>query len=118
MSFSSLHGDVQKDAPKINYQFEIQKLRNADPAKDLDRAIKKKDYRFKAIYGYALEVPGISNFEKKYSQYGLNPLEGTSDHFDNKEILEFNIEAKKYAAKYNQLLESKIQSGVVRLDAK
>ena len=109
--------EEKKSAPKINYRIETQNLRNADPVSDLNHAIKNKDYRFKAVYGFALEVPGISDFDKKYPQYGFNPMEGTSDHFDSKDAVEFDIEAKKYAEKYNRLLEAKIKSGAVKLDS-
>ena len=79
-------------------------LLKADPIQDARMAFNDGDYRLRAIYGYALIVPGIT--ESKVSDYenlyGLNPIVGTSDSLFNEENGKLNKLAFEYARKYTK----------------
>ena len=53
-------------------------LNNADPDKDLEKAIAKSDFRFIGLYGYALFTPGV-NINCLNRDKDINPIKGTSD---------------------------------------
>jgi hypothetical protein len=78
----------------------------AVPVKDrLESALEAGDLRFLGVYGYALEVPGVSNSETdRISKNGVLPIPGTSDALVSEEHGALNDEAREYAAQYNGLL--------------
>ena len=60
---------------------ELMRLRTADPAKDLEIALKQGDYRFVGLMSYALMVPGVDQdlFHKNYEhKFGFKVIKGTS----------------------------------------
>ena len=83
-------------------------LLKADPIQDARMAFNDGDYRLRAIYGYALIVPGITESEvSDYENlYGLNPIVGTSDSLFNEENGKLNKLAFEYARKYNRIMIS------------
>jgi hypothetical protein len=82
-------------------------LDTANPIEDAQRALEKHDIRLKAVYGYALTVPGI-NDKEKYSIYenkfGFDPIDGASDNLQSEEHSRLNQRAYDYALKYNSVI--------------
>lgn len=79
---------------------------HTDPAKILQSAIRKKDFRFMAIGGYVPEIPvenpdgtiDLYMKDKSYLKYGINDIANVADENEVVEIV------RKFAAKYNHLL--------------
>ena len=91
---------------------ELARLKSADPEVDVQVAMRKGDYRFVGLMGYALEVPGINQreFQEKYrDQYGVKTIEGTSDYLETPEIGELWLLGRRYAERYNRLLLEEIE---------
>ena len=79
----------------------IESIQDADPVLDAKLAIKQKDFRLAAIYGYSLTVPGLKNTGLAYEHpEKVWIIEGTSD---NKQT-ELNHLAAKYAETYNGII--------------
>lgn len=74
---------------------------NADAAAEV--ATTKNDNRLFAVYGITVEVPGTSlTIEQAETCYGLNYIEGTSDEPTVGRNEELDINARKYAERYNK----------------
>ena len=90
--------DYDKEMNKIIN--EMNWLNDANPADDVEEAIKKKDYRFIGIYGVKLITPNIDinclNREKD-----INPIKGTSDAHLGYEHSKLISIAVIYAEHYN-----------------
>lgn len=90
---------------------ELMRLRTADPAKDLEIALKQGDYRFVGLMSYALMVPGVDQdlFHKNYEhKFGFKVIKGTSDYFEIPEQEEIVRIGTAYAERYNRFLEKEI----------
>jgi hypothetical protein len=60
---------------------------------------------FLACSGFALDVPGVDEFEKHYSyQRDVLVLPKTSDSIQSEEELSYNRRAEEFARRYNQRL--------------
>jgi hypothetical protein len=81
-------------------------IESANPDLDARQAIKRKDFRLRAIYGYSLIVPGVkqADYDEYQKKFGINPIEGTSDSFITVEHARLNQLAYKYAQKYNEVI--------------
>ena len=81
-------------------------LESANPELDAKRAIDRKDFRLRAVYGYILLAPGVD--QRDYNEYkktfGFNPIEGTSDSLINGEHARLNRLASEYAFRYNKVI--------------
>jgi len=81
-------------------------LESANPELDAKKAIDRKDFRLRAIYGYVLSVPGVD--QRDYDEYkrtfGFNPIEGTSDSLISEEHARLNQLASEYAFRYNKVI--------------
>jgi len=75
----------------------------ANPEQDCRRAIGRHDLRFVGVAGYALDVPGVADYQTRYwKTNGVKVIARTSEVGD----LAFNEAARKYARRYNaQLLK-------------
>jgi hypothetical protein len=72
--------------------------KSANPEQDCTRAIGRHDFRFVGVAGYALDVPGVPDYQTRYwKTNGVKVIRGTSDVGD----LGFNESARKYARRYN-----------------
>lgn len=87
----------------------IDKLRwieDANPIQDAREAFNQGDKRLRAVYGYTLVIPGVS--EEDYVEYknkfGVNLIEGTSDSLLNDEHARLNNLAYDYAMQYNKTI--------------
>jgi hypothetical protein len=70
----------------------------ASPEQDCTHAIARHDLRFIGVAGYALDVPGVADYQTRYwKTNGVKVITGTSDVGD----LAFNEAARKYARRYN-----------------
>ena len=70
----------------------------ADPEHDCTQAISRYDLRFVGVAGYALDVPGVPDYETRYwKTNGVKVMRGTGDVGDRV----FNESARKYARRYN-----------------
>lgn len=90
---------------------ELMRLQTADPAKDLETALKQGDYRFVGLMGYALMVPGVDQdlFHKNYEhKFGFKVIKGTSDSFEIPEQEELVRIGTAYAERDNRFLEKEI----------
>jgi hypothetical protein len=73
----------------------------ANPEKDCQRAIARHDLRFVGVAGYALDVPGVADYQTRYwKSNGVKVITGTSDIGER----EFNDAARAYASRYNAAL--------------
>ncbi|MCP5161202.1 MAG: hypothetical protein H6999_05005 [Hahellaceae bacterium] len=79
-------------------------LYDANPNEDALSSISRGDYRFVAVYGYSLVIPGVpmdcfSSFAE--IEKWTKPIDGTSDAVDNYEHAKLNEIARVYAGWYN-----------------
>jgi len=81
----------------------------SDRFADLRRFEKEADGRFLAVSGFAVHVPGVDDFEKKYSwKTDAFVIPGTSDSFTSEEERDFNRRAEEFAKRFNlKLLRQK-----------
>ena len=96
---------------------ELMRLRTADPATDLETAMKHGDYRFVGLMGFALMVPGVDQdlFHKNYEpKFGFTVIKGTSDYFEIPEQEELVRIGAAYAERYNRLLEKEIANKPIK----
>jgi hypothetical protein len=78
----------------------LESIEKADPIADVKKAIEKKDFRFAAVRGYSLVVPGIETASITDDKVWV--IEGTSDTGDSR----LNRVAHEYAHRYNGELRS------------
>ena len=100
LSFAAAN-ELQKD--------NIEKLRwieSASPENDAKKAIERNDFRLKAVYGYSIEIPGVSPEDQAKARYfyGIDVISGTSDSLVDKEHARLNKLAIEYAEKYNHYI--------------
>jgi hypothetical protein len=85
------------DSPRIT----VPHPGTANPEQDCRRAIGRHDLRFVGVAGYALDVPGVADYQTRYwKTNGVKVIARTSDIGD----LAFNKAARKYARRYNAQL--------------
>jgi hypothetical protein len=91
---------------KVDPVEKLKWLESANPELDAKKAIDRKDFRLRAIYGYVLSVPGVG--QRDYDEYkrtfGFNPIEGTSDSLISGEHARLNQLASEYAFRYNKVI--------------
>lgn len=83
---------------------DLQKYEKANPENDLKAAIARNDLRFKALMGYGLTVPGVADYNEKYSKFGVDVIKGTSDVIHSYEHGRLITIARYYAEHYNLAL--------------
>ena len=88
---------------------QVEKLRwleQANPIQDATQAFNQGDHRLRAVYGYTLEIPGVTKEEyvEYKNRYGVNPIEGTSDSLLSDEHAQLNKLAYDYAIQYNKTI--------------
>jgi hypothetical protein len=84
---------------------QLKQYETANPDAEFQLAIKKGDFRFLAIRGYTLIVPGVEDYKSKYARkYSYRILQGTSDVVNGPEDLRLQAAAQRYAERYNRLL--------------
>jgi hypothetical protein len=78
---------------------------NADPVKDARDAIRRDDFRFLAVKGFTISVPGIESHEQQLvKHYKYRVIEGTSDAVIDLEEREIQNKVIEYAAQYNRAI--------------
>ncbi len=84
---------------------------SADFRDDFRRAIESGDNRFVGVWGYALEVPGVPDYDELYSESnGVKVIAGTSDNFEVMgDDAYHNTFSRNYARGYNSLLLSHLE---------
>ena len=87
------------DSPRVT----VPHPETANPEQDCTHAIARHDLRFVGVAGYALDVPGVADYQARYwKTNGVKIIARTSDVGDRA----FNEAARKYARRYNaQLLK-------------
>lgn len=84
---------------------ELRKLAVADPVKDFEAAKKAGDLRFIGMMGYAMVVPGVPDYETRYSKrVGVKVVKGTTDAITSREQDRLQEAVRAYAEKYNELV--------------
>ena len=84
---------------------QVAQLKPSNAAADAKNALSRGDKRLLAVYGYALELPGIDgDLAKMRAIYGLRLLQGTSDAYKDEQERAFNESARLYAAAYNRVI--------------
>jgi hypothetical protein len=82
----------------------------SDRFADLRKFEKEANGRFLAVSGFAVHVPGVDDFETKYSwKTDAFVIPGTSDYFGCEEERDFNRRAEEFAKRYNQRLLRKMK---------
>ena len=106
VSFMALSSNAIAQEQKNDLVEKLRWIESANPDLDARQAIKRKDFRLRAIYGYSLIVPGVeqTNYDEYQKKYGFNPIEGTSDSLVNAEHARLNQLAYRYAEKYNEVI--------------
>ena len=81
-------------------------LRSADPISDAKTAIENNNKKYVAVYGFSIEIPGISEEEsfEAYSNNNYEAIEGTGDDLCSEEHAELTNMAREYASNYNKTL--------------
>ena len=93
-----------------SYHPDLLRIEHAEPSIDLKEALQQHDFRFIAIMGYAVYVPGVDDYYENYERYGYKIIEGTSDVIEDSEHGRLIGIAIHYAEIYNKLLIKHIQS--------
>ena len=88
---------------------ELRRLRSADPVADADRALSAGDTRLLGLAGFALEVPGASEGDRK--RLGVREIRGTVDLFHSDEHLQLQKMARVYAERYNRRVLQRTAKG-------
>jgi|SRR5438876_2681628 len=91
---------------------ELRRLKSADPVADADRAVSAGDTRLLGLAGFALEVPGASERDRR--QLGVREIRGTTDVFDSVEHLQLQELARGYAERYNRRVLQRAAKGPSR----
>ena len=89
-------------------------LDTADPQTDLRAALKRRDTRFFAVFGYAADTPGVPWDSPELRRHGMKYIHGTSDAVRGREHGRLNSKAKEYAGRYNRLLLHYLRTGRLR----
>lgn len=72
---------------------------------DFNDAVKKNDLRFVGVFGFTLIVPGVKDYDEKYSESnGVKIIRGSSDSYEDSLELSRNVFFESYAESYNELL--------------
>ena len=91
----------ETEQEKVTSQMEW--LNNADPNKDLEKAIAKSDFRFIGLYGYALFTPWV-NINCLNRDKDINPIKGTSDAVLGYQHHKLIAIGNVYAEHYNSIM--------------
>ena len=92
-------------------QSELSKLDLQNPENDLNRNLANGDRRLIGIYGYSLHCPGAEKLpHDQMEQYGIKPINGTSDCITGGEHRRLIQSVTDYAARYNQALIQRLDS--------
>jgi hypothetical protein len=76
-----------------------------DPARSVQAAIARQDFRAIGIYGFALDTPGIPEPKLCWREsLGIRPIEGTTDAIQCKQQEQLQIQADVNACLYNRAL--------------
>ena len=83
-------------------------VESADPIADAKAAIAKGNFKLKGVYGLTLVIPGAdhSKWEEYRSQYGVDPIKGTTDAREGLEHGRLIELAATYAEAYNRQILS------------
>ena len=93
--------------PKSYRRQQVAQLKPSNAAADAKNALSRGDKRLLAVYGYALELPGIDgDLAKMRAIYGLRLLRTAAARRGNKDEQEraFQKSARLYAAAYNRVI--------------
>jgi hypothetical protein len=67
--------------------------------------LKRDSIYFLGVMGYALDVPGVDNYYKNFSDHvPVKVIEGTGDFITSKEVAILNDMARKYCLRYNNVV--------------
>src|ERR1700731_2674050 len=83
----------------------LRALAASDPKADFAAAKMKGDLRFLAMIGYSRFVPGVPDYDRKYSKVvGLRMIRGTTDAITSDEQRHLQDAVQSYAERYNKLV--------------
>ena len=91
-------------------QSELSRLKDANPVDDANKAIRANDLRFLAVQDYAITVPGIEDYEERFSakcKYRI--IDGTTDAPKDDADFKLQAGAIEYAKSYNQVLRDYLE---------
>jgi len=84
---------------------ELRRIKNASPTDDAYEAIRRNDFRFLAVKGYALTVPGIDDYHEWFGlKHKYRIIEGTTDTPRDNEDFRLQDRAIEYAKSYNLVI--------------
>ena len=74
--------------------------------KDASDSVAKKDFSFRAIYGFAVDCPGVNDTDawNLLAKYGYRGISGTSDSPKDQANKQFQDKAQLYAETYNKII--------------
>jgi len=83
-------------------------LKGADVKSDAKRMLKSGELKYKAVYGYAVYIPGVpsSEYHRSLEAGDYEVIEGTGDDLCSEEHGVLNDMAYKYAEAFNKSLLS------------
>ena len=81
---------------------EMKSLKLGNAQSDARIAYSKRDFRFIAVKGFTLQIPGVENAIGLKREYGLKIIPGTGDALCSKEQGILIENTKKYAEAYNR----------------
>jgi len=80
-------------------------VEHANPEVDCKNALRKNDMRFVGMLSFAVFVPGVGDYEDRYSRTnGVKILKGTTDTPKGAKEVRFQDRAEIYAEAYNRCL--------------
>ena len=93
------------EAPMGNDNDELRGILHASPTTDANEAVRRNDLRFLAIKGYAVTVPGVEDYDERFSlRYGYRIIEGTTDAIRSDQDRRIQEAAVAYATAYNRVI--------------
>ena len=102
-SLSACEPPSEYKTEQSRYVEDLEWIMDADPREDFEQAIMKSDYRFMALYGITLSIPGLMK-ECLNVDTDTRPIDGTSEILYGYEHEKLMAVAHVYAGEYNSLM--------------
>jgi hypothetical protein len=95
----------EREKHHVEVQLSLAMLKNSNPDSLAQKAIMADSIYFICVYGYAIEVPGVNDYEERYqNKVPVRVIPGTSDALYSEEDKELAAIANNYAKRFNGII--------------
>ena len=96
---------------------ELRDLEHQDPIVECRSAVKRGDWRFLAVRGYSISIPGLETNQSLWGNSSLQRvIAGTSDYVTSEEQWRLQFVAHKFATEFNLEMAKQYQMAKRSLD--